>query len=106
MVPSRTGHLSSSAPRCGQAPGPAIRPRAELRQKTTSRPAMVRVTDSLSPTSPLAPATNQPPGLRDCAVRGAAAVRGGLASRHVEAILFGGGCGTRAIGIRERTGGL
>ena len=78
----------------------------ELRQKTTSRPAMVRVTDSLRPTSPLAPATNQPPELRDWAVRSAAAMRAGLASRHVAAIRFSRGCGTRAIGIRERAVGL
>src|SRR5687768_15118991 len=106
MVPSITGHLSSSAPRCGHAPGPATRPPVELRQKTTSRPAMVRVTDSLCPTSTLLPATNQPPELRDWATRSAAAMRAGLASRHVVAIRFSRGCGTREIGIRERTFGL
>src|SRR5215210_6054026 len=106
MVPSITGHLSSSAPRCGHAPGPAIRPPAELRQKTTSRPAMVRVTDSSRPTSTLLPATNQPPELRVWATRSAAAMRAGLASRHVVGIRFSRGCGTREMGIRERTFGL
>src|SRR6185312_10175933 len=106
MVPSMTGHLSSSAPRCGQAPGPAISSAAELRHKTTSRPAMVRVTDSFRPTSPLVPATNQPPELRDWAVRSAAAMRAGLASRQVEAIQFSRGCGTRSMGMRERGAGL
>src|SRR5512133_2029151 len=102
MVPSITGHLSSSAPRCGHAPGPATSPPAELRQKTTSRPAIVRVTDSFGPTSPLAPATNQPPEFCDWAVRRAAAMRPGLASRQVEAIRFSRGCGMRSMGTRER----
>src|SRR6185436_14100314 len=106
MVPSMTGHLSNNAPRCGQAPGPATSSPAEFRQNTTSRPAMTRVTDSRRPTSPLAPATNQPPELRDCAVRSAAAMRAGLANRHVAGIPSWRGCGMRAIGIRERGPGL
>src|SRR5215203_2971337 len=106
MVPSITGHLSSSAPRCGHAPGPAIRTPAELRQKTTSRPAMIRITDSLRPTSALLPATNQPPELCDWATRSAAAMRAGLASRQVVTIRFSRGWGTREMGIRSRTLGL
>ncbi len=102
MVPSITGHLSISAPRCGQAPGPATSSPEELRQKTTSRPAMVRATDSFDPTSSLAPATNQPPEFWACDTARAAAIRPGLASRQVEGIRSSRGCGTREMGTRVR----
>src|SRR5687768_1810489 len=105
IVPSITGHRSINAPKWGQAPGPATKPPEELRQKTTSRPAIVRATDSFRPTSLLAPATNQPPESCPCATARAAAILPGLASRQVGTIRSSRGCATREIGIRDRGAG-
>ena len=103
MVPSSTGQASISAPRCGQAPGPATSVPSASRQNTTSRPAMVRATDSVAPTSALFPATNQPPEFCAWDTARAAAIRPGLACRQDAVIRFSRGCGTRWIGIRDRT---